>query len=59
MTTHDLLAPMVGRRFAGGCDTCDAWQELRRHHGVYIVTISHDDDCPTLRAIQARREATS
>jgi hypothetical protein len=55
----DFLAPRVGIRFPGGCDDCNAWQEMRLHHGIWVITISHDDTCPTWRQIQRRRQATT
>jgi hypothetical protein len=55
----EVLAAMVGIRFPGGCADCDAWQEMRRQHGIYVINVCHDEDCPTWRRIQARREATS
>lgn len=54
----EVLAAMIGIRFRGGCDDCDAWQEMRRDHGIYVMTVHHDDTCPTWQQIQRRREAT-
>jgi hypothetical protein len=44
-----ILRGMVGYTHPGGCDTCTATQTLAEvHPGVFVNTISHDDDCPVL-----------
>lgn len=45
-----FFASMDGARIPGGCDDCDAWQEPRViDKGIVILTVRHDDWCPTLR----------
>lgn len=61
----DLLAQVVGKRIAGGCDDCDAYQEVTDQMpgmpgiepmvGIWFINICHDDDCPTLARHQRRR----
>jgi hypothetical protein len=57
--THisEILDGMFGQRIPGGCPDCDAYQEMTKQHGIYVMTIHHDDTCPAWRQIQARREA--
>jgi hypothetical protein len=51
-----MLAPLAGKRIAGGCDSCDAYQTVRAvEPGLWTVTVHHDDWCPLLAAIEARR----
>jgi len=50
------LDALAGRRIPGGCDDCDAYQEMTTDGaGVYVLTVFHDDTCPWLNA---RTEAT-
>ena len=52
----DLLSPVAGRRIAGGCEDCDAWQTAHRDAiGMWHLTVHHDDTCPTYRVIQQQR----
>lgn len=45
------LDALAGRRIPGGCDDCDAYQEMTTDGGgVYVVTVRHDASCPWLRA---------
>jgi hypothetical protein len=49
MTLGDVLGPLDGGVFPGGCDCCDAEQEITTlAGGVYVITILHDADCPVL-----------
>lgn len=44
-----LLAPLVGVDIPGGCDECpDPYQTVERLHGVWLLTVHHDDHCPRL-----------
>lgn len=48
-----LLGPLDGARIPGGCDTCDAYQTVRRlARGVWDVTVYHDDWCPFLAELE-------
>jgi hypothetical protein len=50
----DLFRKVHGKQIPGGCDTCDAFQTMDEvSHGVHMLTVHHDDDCPTLRAMNA------
>jgi hypothetical protein len=55
-----LFAAIAGRRIPGGCD-CDSYQTMTKQYGIHVITVHHDDDCPTWLQHQAitRREATS
>ncbi len=55
----DILQSLTGQRIPGGCDECDAYQEITRQHGIHVINVCHDDTCPTWRQIKARRQATS
>ena len=52
MAKDDLpaaLRALTGRRIPGGCDDCDAYQELEEASpGVFVNTVRHDDGCPVL-----------
>lgn len=51
-----MFAQMVGKRIAGGCADCDAYQELEQQMpGIWIIHISHDTGCPTLARHERRR----
>ncbi|MGA8724823.1 MAG: hypothetical protein WB565_07255 [Acidimicrobiales bacterium] len=53
---HELFGPVAsnGSRIPGGCHTCDAYQTLTEvEPGVWTVTVHHDDDCATWRAVNA------
>ena len=47
-----VLDAMTGHRMPGGCGDCTAFQTLDRHDsGVYVLTVHHDDTCPTYRGM--------
>jgi hypothetical protein len=53
-TIHDLFARLGDRQVPGGCDRCDSYQTLSEElPGLYALTVHHDDDCPTWRAMNA------
>lgn len=55
-TLSSFFASLADQELAGGCDQCEAVQTLvedTRYVGVWHLTISHDDDCPVLRAMTA------
>jgi hypothetical protein len=44
-----ILQQYEGQRINGGCDSCNAYQEIWRdpnHPAIWHITISHDDWCP-------------
>lgn len=43
-----LVADLAGQRVPGGCESCDSWQTLDEHHGIFRVRVHHDDGCPVL-----------
>jgi hypothetical protein len=50
-----LLGPLDGRKIAGGCDHCDAYQTVTLiEAGVFAMTVHHDDDCPFLAEYEKR-----
>ena len=53
---QEFLVPFWGLMILGGCEACDAVQEVSPSahiHDVWFVTVYHEDDCP----LQAMREA--
>lgn len=58
MGLDEIFEGMAGQRIPGGCDDCDAWQEMTQQYGIHVITVHHDDTCPTWRQIQARRKAS-
>ena len=47
------LAPLLGTRVAGGCDTCDAYQVPHQQEpGIWLVRVHHDDWCPSYRRMR-------
>jgi len=55
MNLDDLLASFAGRRVPGGCDDCDAFQQMRKEaDGVFVLAVHHGRGCPWL----ARPEAS-
>lgn len=52
----DILAPLIGLEIRGGCDDCaDPFQTVEQQHGSWILTVHHDDDCPTWARIRRGR----
>jgi hypothetical protein len=55
-----MLAALDGARIPGGCDHCDAWQEVTANAyglgGVHMIRVYHDDWCLWYAG---RQEATS
>jgi hypothetical protein len=48
-----ILSQLVGHHIDGGCMDCGAYQSVRRDgHGVWHVTVHHDDTCPYWRLIR-------
>ncbi len=51
-----FLAQLEGLRIPGGCDDCDAYQTVKRvAERVTVLTVHHDDTCPTWRAMGGPR----
>lgn len=51
-----MLGPLDGKRVPGGCEYCDAYQEVAAvEAGAWSITVRHDDDCPFLAEIEGRR----
>ena len=47
---QSALEAMTGRKLPGGCDDCDAYQVMSRlADGLYVLSVHHDDTCPTYR----------
>jgi hypothetical protein len=47
----NILGSMDGTRIRGGCESCDAWQEMKTiGGGVFSLDVYHDDGCPVLLA---------
>jgi hypothetical protein len=57
VSISEIFDGMAGQRIPGGCDDCDAYQEITRQDLVYVLTVHHDDTCPTWQQIRARRKA--
>lgn len=47
-----IFRQFAGYRIVGGCDACDAYQTVEGGHGVWLIVVHHDDDCPELAARQ-------
>lgn len=48
-TLPDLFANLAGKRIPGGCDDCNAYQEMHQEaQGVWVLGVFHDDGCPWL-----------
>ena len=43
---RELLNTYIGRRIPGGCDACDAYQELEPVDDIYVIHVFHDAWCP-------------
>jgi len=51
-TVPSVLDSMTGHRMPGGCDDCTAYQTVEQHDpGVYLLTVHHDDTCPSYLAM--------
>lgn len=51
------LTALLGKALQGGCEDCNAYQELDQiAPGIYGLTVRHDHTCPTLRRIIAHRD---
>ena len=46
---ESLATSIAGLRIPGGCDDCDAYQTFQKVGGVYLLTVHHDETCPTYR----------
>lgn len=54
MNGLEKVGRLIGRR-PGGCEDCHAESVLRdAGRGVYVLTIRHDNTCPTLARIEDR-----
>lgn len=50
------LVDLQGLRIPGGCPDCDAYQTVEPvTEGVTLLTVHHDDTCPTWRAMGGAR----
>lgn len=57
---NDFLDRMLGHTVRGGCQDCDAEQELVQDPevpGVYLLQVRHDDTCPTYRRMKRKGRA--
>jgi hypothetical protein len=56
---NDWFAALDGLRVPGGCDDCDAYQELVSAAygvpGVHAIRIAHDEWCSTYQRMRAAR----
>lgn len=49
-----MFDALRGQRVPGGCPDCNAYQTVvERAPSVYVVTVHHDETCPTLRRIES------
>lgn len=47
-----ILDALLGGRIPGGCDDCDAYQELTTDgSGIYVLAVRHDASCPYLQGV--------
>lgn len=45
----DPFASLAGKHIGGGCDDCNAYQQMRQEApGVWALGVFHDDGCPWL-----------
>jgi hypothetical protein len=52
----NVLGPLEGAQIPGGCDTCDAYQTVGAvEHGIWMITVHHDDGCPVLKRYEEGR----
>lgn len=50
--TQTTIEALFAGRIPGGCDDCDAYQELTAASpGVYVLAIRHDPSCPYLQGV--------
>lgn len=50
MNLDPIFAATAGLQIPGGCDHCDAYQTTSKDaHGIFHITVHHDDWCPVLR----------
>lgn len=54
---NTFLASLDGSQ-AGGCDQCNAEQEIRNKNGVWHMTIKHDAWCPFLKTYNKNKPKT-
>ena len=55
MNGQSFFKALAGLRVPGGCDDCDAYQEVREEQpGITIITVRHDDTCPVYLRMTAR-----
>lgn len=53
----DMIAALDGLRIPGGCDDCDAYQEIHArdgHPNLHRIRVFHDEWCPTLAKKRGR-----
>jgi len=48
-TLAELFEALSGQRIPGGCDDCNAYQTMTQQDRIHVLTIHHDDTCPTWR----------
>jgi hypothetical protein len=54
-----MFEGLLDQRIPGGCDDCDAYQELTTDgSGVYMLAIRHDNTCPWLAQHDHQKENT-
>jgi len=46
MSLEEIYTQIAGHHFPGGCDDCDAYQDMTKQAGLYVINIHHDDTCP-------------
>jgi hypothetical protein len=58
-TVTEVFAALDGACIPGGCDSCDAYQQVVAHAdglpNVTHIKITHDDWCPTYRRLTNQR----
>lgn len=51
----NIFGPLEGGRIEGGCEACNAYQEvIPIEAGVWSLAVFHDDDCPFLAKVENR-----
>jgi hypothetical protein len=44
-----MFEALLDQRIPGGCDDCDAYQQLTTDgSGIYVLAVRHDATCPWL-----------